>query len=53
MVHRAFEVGEISLDFDEVLVGAVGKEEVVVVLDPLQFMTDNHRVAELSVFQRA
>jgi hypothetical protein len=49
MIHRAFEVREIPLYFDEVLFGAVGQEEVVVVLNPLQLMTDDHGTAELPV----
>jgi hypothetical protein len=53
IVHRAREVREIPLDFDEVLFGAVGQEEVVVMLNPLQFMTYDHGATELSVLQRA
>ena len=45
-----FEVGEVSFDFDEVLVGAIGSEEVVMVLDPLHFVDEDYGVADLSVF---
>jgi len=45
-----FEVGEVSFDFDEVLVGTVGSEEVVMVLDPLHFVDKDDGMANLTVF---
>lgn len=47
------EVREIALNFDIVLVAAVGAEEVVVVLNPLEFVGYDDRTAKLAVFQRA
>jgi hypothetical protein len=51
--HGVAEVREVTLDFDEVLVGAVGAEKVVVMLDPLEFVADDDRAAELAVFEGA
>lgn len=49
--HRVREVGEVALDFDVVLRGAVGAEQVVVVLDVLQFVGDDDGAAGLAVFE--
>lgn len=51
--HLVGQVGEVALDFDVVLRLAVGAEEVVVVLDVLQFVGDDDGVAGLAVFQRS
>jgi len=44
---------KVALDFDVVLVWAAGEEEVVVVLDPLEFVGDDDGAAELAVFEGA
>jgi hypothetical protein len=36
--HGRGEIGKVAFYFDKVLVRTVGAEEVVVVLDPLQFV---------------
>ena len=51
--HGGGEVREVAFYLDEVLVGAVGAEKVVVVLNPLQFVRHNHGAAELPVFERS
>lgn len=43
------EIREISLHFHEILVGAISDEEIMVVLDPLHFVNDNNRAANLSI----
>lgn len=53
VLHGGGEVGEVALDFDKILIGAVAAEEVVVVLDPLQLVRDNDGAAELAVFEGA
>lgn len=50
--HLVGQVGEVALHFDVVLRIAVGAEEVVVMLDILQFVGDDNGVACLAVFQR-
>ena len=47
------EIGEISFDFNEILIVAVGSEEIVVVLDPLQFVDEDDAMTDLPVFQGA
>ena len=53
VLHCGAEVAEVAFYFDEVLVRTIATEQVVVVLDPLQFVRDDHRAAELAVFERA
>lgn len=50
--HGCLEVGKVSFDFDIVLCRTICDEEVVMMLDPLQFVADNYRAAELPVFER-
>jgi hypothetical protein len=47
------EVGEIPFDLDEVLVGAIGNKKIVMMLNPLHFVNDDNRIADLSIFQRS
>jgi hypothetical protein len=49
VLHFAREVREVALDLDVVLRWAVGAEEVVVVLDVLQFVCDDDGAACLAV----
>ena len=50
MFDLHFEIGEIPFHLNEVLVRAVGRKEVVVVLDPLQFVDEDYGVADLPAF---
>ena len=52
VVHLVREVGEVALDLDVVLLRAGRDQEVVVVLDVLQFVGDDDGATGLSVFQR-
>lgn len=53
MVHPAREIGEVALDFDVVLLWSRRDQEVVVVLDELEFMREHDGATGLSVFERA
>lgn len=48
----SFKIREVSLHFDEILVGTTRDEKIVVMLDPLHFVNNNHRVAYLTILQR-
>lgn len=52
MCHFVGQVREVALDFDIVLRRAVGAEEVVVVLDVLEFVCDDNRAAGLTILER-
>ena len=53
MIHSHFEVRKISFNFNIILIGTIGKQEIVVVLNPLQPVGDDDRATSLSVFQGA
>lgn len=53
VLHGRGEIGKVAFYFDEVLIGAVAAEEVVVMLDPLQFVGHDYRAAELTVLEGA
>jgi len=53
IVHGVGQIGEVALDLDKVLLLAGREEEVVVVLDPLEFVRDDDGAAELAVFEGA
>lgn len=40
--HFLLEIREVPFNFDEILIGAIGDEDVVIMLDPLQFVHDYH-----------
>ena len=50
MFDLLFETEETPFHLNEDLVRAVGREEVVVVLDPLQFVDEDYGVADLPAF---
>lgn len=52
VLHSAREIGEVSLDFDIVLLWTGRYQEIMVMLDVLQFMGDEHRWAGLPILQR-
>ena len=52
-LHDFFQIVEIAFDFDIILIGAAGFEEVVMVLNPLELVRDDDRTAELTVFEGA
>lgn len=50
-LNLGWQVGKIALDLDEVLVRAFSLEEVVMMLDELEFVGDYDGFAGLTVFQ--